>query len=294
VTVPGATSSLAATFFIEEGSQSASFVLQWIHPEARANMIVRDPTGTTYQTQDMPQGRFLQVAHPVPGDWEILIDAGGIASPFVVRAYARNPSNHVSVGVRYPSIIPNGDIFVYAYPTNMGLAVTSDQPILATVIHPDGSTDSMELYDRGCGPSGTGDDVPGDGVFTGMYGATGLTGAYQFLVKTAVDGWVVSTDAHEYQNQGPSTRVTREAQLSTAVNDPNVVETTPEDDERVGAGEQWCERYLCFILAAILLLLLLNLWLTFRCAVGRGMRSKQSPATESRVNRSQVQPEELS
>ena len=275
--------SPAATFFIEEGSQSASFVLQWTNAAAGANMVVRDPTGTTYETQQMPQGRFLRVANPVPGDWQIIIEPRGAASPFVARAYTRNPSNHVAVGVRYPSVIPNGDIFVYAYPTNLGLAVTSNEPILATVIRPDGSTDRLELYDRGRDPTGHGDDVPGDGVFTGVYQATALTGAYQLLVQTVVDEWIISADAHEYQNEGPSTRFTREVRLSTAVDDPNAVETTPEDDKRVGIEGWQCERYLCYILAAILLLLLLNLWLTYRCAAGRVARSKESPTSADEV-----------
>jgi len=264
-----ATKSGGATFYVEEGSQSASFVLQWTNPAAGAEMVVRDPAGNTYDTQQMPQGRFLRVADPVPGDWEVLLESRGVASPFTLRAYVRNPINHVPVGVRYPSVIPNGDIYVYAYPTNMGLSVTTEKPIVAIVTRPDGGTDSLELYDLGRDPSGHGDDVPGDGVFTGVYRATGMTGPYQFLVKTAVDDWIVSADAHEYENEGASTRFTREARLSTAIGDPNLVETTPEDDEYVGAGGWPCQRYLCYILLLILILLLLLLilclWLVYCC-----------------------------
>jgi len=159
----------------------------------------------------------------------------------------------------------------------MGLAVTSDRPILAQVIRPDGGTDTLELYDRGRDPTGHGDDVPGDGVFTGVYQGTALTGAYQFLVQAEVAEWIVSADAHQLQQEGPSTRFKRQVRLSTAVNDPHFVETTPEDDEDVGTRGWRCERYLCYILAAILLLLLLNLWLTYRCCARRVVRKMSGP-----------------
>ncbi len=259
-----------AIAFIEEGSQGASFVLQWTNSAASADMIIADPTGRKYDTHPMPQGRFLRVASPIPGEWQmILVSKNNISSPFVARAYARNPDNQVAVGIRYPSIIPNGDIYVYAYPRNMGLSVTSRQPITATVILPDGSKDTLELDDLGRDFSGRGDDVPGDGVFTGIYSNTTQSGPYQFLVRADVTDWIVSADAHEYKQEGPATRFIREVRLSTAVNDPNVVETTPEDDRYVGNGKPFCERYLCLILAVILLLLLLNLWLTYRCVMGR-------------------------
>jgi hypothetical protein len=161
----------------------------------------------------------------------------------------------------------------------MGLSVTSDKPVLATVVRPDGTTDRLELYDRGRDPTGHGDDVPGDGIFTGVYRATGLVGAYQFLVEADTAGWVVSADAHEHKQEGPGTRFTREVRLSTAVNDPKVVETTPEDpkgDGRVCGGAWWCERYLCYFLVAILVLLLLNLWLAYRCVMGRRREVKKA------------------
>jgi hypothetical protein len=61
-------------------------------------------------------GRFLRVANPVPGNWQVLVNPRGTASPFVTRAYVRNPANHLAVGIRYSSVVPNGDIYVYAYP----------------------------------------------------------------------------------------------------------------------------------------------------------------------------------
>jgi hypothetical protein len=161
---------------------------------------------------------------------------------------------------------------VYAYPKDLGRSITSDEPILATVIRPDGGSDTLELYDRGRDASGHGDDVPGDGVFTGVYKATAQTGPYQFLLQANIDKWIVSADAHEHQLDGPSTRFDREARLSTAADDPRIVETTPEDDRYVVIGGEgsWCERYLCLILWGIIFLLLLLVWLNYRCGRTRG------------------------
>jgi len=252
-----------ATAFVEEGAQSASFVFQWANPEAGANMVIQDPKGDYHDTQQMTMGRFLRVANPVPGDWRIFVNPRGTASPFVARAFVRNPANHLAVGVRYPSVIPQGDIAIYAYPKNMGLAVTSTEPILARVTRPDGTHDTLELFDRGRDAAGHGDDVPGDGVFTGVYKGTAQAGPYQFLVQADIKDWQVSADAHEYKQEGPTTRFVREARLSSAVDDPNVIESTPEDDRPVVVEDGWqCERYLCLILLALLVFLVLNLlWL---------------------------------
>ncbi|MDD2462634.1 MAG: VWA domain-containing protein [Desulfobulbus sp.] len=162
----------AATVFIEKGARSASFILQWSHPNAQADLMLKDPNGNTHHTQTMTMGRFLRLNDPAPGNWQFFIQSRGTASPFVARAYVHNPANHLAVDMRYPSIVPYGDIYVYAYPKNQGLAVTSDQPIVAQVIRPDGGLDNLELHDRGRDATGHGDDVPGDGVFTGIYKAT--------------------------------------------------------------------------------------------------------------------------
>ncbi|MDD2462633.1 MAG: hypothetical protein PHI97_01425 [Desulfobulbus sp.] len=60
--------------------------------------------------------------------------------------------------------------------------------------------------------------------------------------------------------KGLTPRFVREARLSTAVHDPNVIETTPEDDRPFSAAAGFpCERYLCTLLYALLLFLILNL-----------------------------------
>jgi hypothetical protein len=61
--------SQCTAFYVEPGSQSASFLLQWTEPNAIAQLTVRAPDGTVYETQPMSQGGFLRVDDPMPGDW---------------------------------------------------------------------------------------------------------------------------------------------------------------------------------------------------------------------------------
>jgi len=251
------------TIPVEPGSQAASFVLQWTEAKADADMIVREPDGTAHDTQRMPQGRFLRVSNPAPGDWRMEIRATGATSPFVARAFAKHAGNHVAVAVRYPTVIPTGEIFVYAYPVDLGRAITSAAPITATVTRPDGSTDTLALYDLGRDPAGFGDDLPGDGIFTGVYRNTALKGPYQFLVSARISNWAVSEDAHEHQQSGRSGAFARETRLSTAVGVPTDVETTPEDPPT--GAPSWCDGWMCRILIALLLLVLLNLLIVWRC-----------------------------
>lgn len=251
------------TIPVERGSQAVSFVLQWTNASAQANMVVREPNGTAHDTLPMPQGRFLRVSNPAPGDWRMEVQSGGATSPFVARAFARHPGNNVSVAVRYPTVIPTGEIFVYAYPADLGRAVTSQESISATVTRPDGSTDTLVLQDRGRDPGGRGDDVPGDGIFTGVYRNTALKGPYQFLVAAKISDWVVSEDAHEHQQSGRSSTFARETRLSAAVGDATDIETTPEDPS--AGGPSWCDRWRCVILVLLLLLVLLDLLITWRC-----------------------------
>jgi Mg-chelatase subunit ChlD len=270
--------SQQTSFYIEPGSRSASFLLQWSELNAQANLTVTAPDDTVYDTRAMSLGRFLRLSDPIPGEWTLTITGVGTApSPFVARAYVRNPANHLAVGVRYPSVIPDGEIRVFAYPTSRGLSITSEDSIIARVMRPDGTTDTLELHDRGRDASGRGDDVPGDGIFTGDYAADGTPGAYQFLVQADIDGWPVSSDAHEHRNAGTSARFTREVRTSTAAEDPNQVETTPEDDRPTLSGDPRdpreacgpCDQRLYRVLFLLLLLSLLSLWLIWRCTCMR-------------------------
>jgi len=265
------------TFFVDLGSEAATFTIQWQNPAAGADMTVVDPGGTSYQTVQMPQGRFLKVNHPQPGEWTVRIEPrGGTASPFVVRAFTRNRSTNLPAAVRYPSVLPGEEIFVFAYPKNMGRSVTHPtETITATVTLPDGSTDTLDLLDQGRDASGRGDDVGGDGIFTGVYKNTAQTGPYNFLIRADIEGWLLGHDAHEYRgDNSKSTRFVREVRLTAAVGDPKEPVLDPEDGPpRVGGDTPLsrCCRILVTLLCVALLLLLIIIFMIWRCCCSKRM-----------------------
>lgn len=227
--------------YVDEGSRAVTFTLQWAEQTARASLVVIDPDGNSHQSQSMSQGRFVKVKNPGPGDWQIVIDpSGGADSTFVSRAYTQHPTSILSAAVRHPSVKPGEDIYVYAYPRNLGRPITLDTgKITALVTLPDGSQEMMELLDQGRNASGEGDDMPGDGIFTGVYTNTAGKGAYQFLIKADMQGWELSHDAHEYEfDETRSRRFVREVRLSAAVADPSDVVKDPEDDHHTGRPPQ--------------------------------------------------------
>jgi hypothetical protein len=266
------------TFYVDEGSEAATFTIQWQNAAAAAEMAVVDPGGTTYQTVPMPQGRFLKVNYPQPGEWTVRIDPrGGTASPFVVRGFTRHRSTNLPAAVRFPSVQPGEEIFVYAYPRNMGRSVTHpSEAIVATVTLPDGSRDTLELLDQGRDASGRGDDVGGDGIFTGVYKNTAQQGPYNFLIRADIEGWHLGHDAHEYRaDTSESTRFMREVRLTASVGDPNEPVLDPEDGPPgVSRGEPLsrCCRIIVTLLIVALLLLLFIMLLIWRCCCSRRLK----------------------
>ncbi len=265
------------TFHVDEGSEAITFTLQWHEPSARATMSVTDPGGTTHQTIDMPQGRYLKVKNPRPGDWRITIDPSGtVNSKFVVRAFTRHRSSNLPAAVRYPSVLPGEEIFVYAYPKNLGRSVTHPtEAIVARVTLPDGSTDTLNLLDQGRDTSGKGDDIAGDGIFTGVYRNTAQKGAYNFLIRADIDKWHLGRDAHEYEDStAECSRFVREIRLTAAVGHARESVPDPEDGppEAIGDGP-WpgCCKTIVTLLIAVLLLLLLIIYMIWRCCCGKRM-----------------------
>jgi hypothetical protein len=265
------------TFYVDRGSEAATFTIQWREAKARATMSVVDPVGTSYQTIAMPQGRFLKVQNPQPGEWSIRIDPSGSASGrFVVRAFTRHRSTNLPAAVRFPSVRPGEEISVFAYPKNMGRSVTHPtEAIVATVTLPDGSKDTLELLDQGRDASGRGDDVGGDGIFTGVYKHTAQTGAYNFLIRADIEGWLLGHDAHEYRGDtSESTRFVREVRLTASVGDPREPVPDPQDGPPgVGGDRQLsrCCRIVVTLLALALLLLLLIVFMVWRCCCSKRM-----------------------
>ena len=265
------------TFYVDQGSEAATFTIQWHDASVRATMTVIDPGGANYQTVPMPQGRFFKVNYPQPGDWTIRIDpSGGASGRFVVRAFTRHRSTNLPAAVRFPSVPPGEEIFVFAYPKNMGRSVTHPtDAIVATVTLPDGSRDTLELLDQGRDASGRGDDVGGDGIFTGVYKNTAQTGPYNFLIRADIEGWLLGHDAHEYRGDtSESTRFVREVRLTASVGDPREPVPAPEDGPPGVGGDRplsRCCRIVVTLLVLALLLLLIIIFMIWRCCCSKRM-----------------------
>jgi hypothetical protein len=248
---------------VDEFSESASFSLLWENANSGARATLTDPAGTTHQMQPIPQGLYARISKPVVGDWKMHIEPTGADSHFVAHAYVLNRVNRLVVSTRWPTRKPGEEIYVFAFPRSTGGSIT--QPgakLTARVSRPDGSTDTLDLFDNGRDAPNHGDDVPGDGIFTGVYKNTGLKGAYGFQVSAIIDKWHLGSDAHQRNERIESPRFMREQRVSAAVGEPGDRPKRPEDG-RNPFGD-WCT--ICSWLAGVLLfLLLVALLLLWRC-----------------------------
>lgn len=272
----------AKTVFVDEGSESVSFSLLWNDASAGATLTLKDPDGNLHQTQAIPQGRYTRINSPKAGDWQIIIDPRGAStSPFVVRAYTHNRINNFVASLRKPSVKPNEEIYVYAIARSIGGAVTKpNEKIVATVTLPDGTQDTVELYDNGRDTGGHGDDMAGDAIFTGVYTNTAQKGAYGFHFAINVDQWQPGEEAHNSDPTRKSPRFMREVRLSAGVSDPNDKVTQPEDGHNIPPTDDHQDKQLYLIqwlVTIILIVLLVALFLVWRCCChGRlGTKTKE-------------------
>lgn len=236
-------------YYVEEGSESGLFTVQWKDHGMEKRAIVVSPSGQKFDMIPMPQGLFRRISKPEPGTWAIQIVAGtSNTGEYVAKAYSRNRGIHVAAGVRYAKVRPGEDIYVYAYPRARNRALTHPGDGLPmSVTRPDGTFDMVLLHDRGREKTGGGDDVPGDGVFTGVYHDTQLKGAYQFASLWDVDAWSDAPDTRPHEGKPEATpfrspKFAREVRVTATVADPHDVERTPEDPPRKcgHAGERDC------------------------------------------------------
>jgi len=207
----------------------------------------------------MPQGRVVRVSNPTSGNWRMVIDWSGSApANYLTRGYSRNRIHSLGAGVRYASVMPGEDLYVYAYPRSDGGAVSDPNTrIMGAVIRPDGSRDVIELNDLGHLISGSGDDADADGIYTGVYSRTDLKGPYQFLLRADMEGFKLSRDQERFDTTRVSPRFVREVRVSAAVGNPSDVETSP-DDNVVKPSDRfnWCK----WLFWLVLLLILLLIW----------------------------------
>ncbi|MCL4177394.1 MAG: VWA domain-containing protein [Verrucomicrobia bacterium] len=215
--------------FVEEGSQSATFALMWNEQSAEADLTIIGPGGSSFGTLPMPQGRYLRLKSPEPGEYIMMItNRGKVSGTYVARAWTGNQTVSVIAAPRHQRVLPGEPVYVYAYPRSLGGAITHPtNSIVGTVRLPNGQRDVFELHDRGPGALGGGDDRAGDGTFTGVYTNTSLKGPYQFLVGGKFGQWPESTDKDGPNLGRLSPRFEREVRLSAAVGDPSDVVQQP-------------------------------------------------------------------
>lgn len=264
-------------FYIDTGSESASFSLLWENAAAGASVSLIDPNGTTHQMGSIPQGVYARIANPAPGEWTMRLDPSGEDSPFTARAYVQNRINHLVVSTRWPTLKPGQEQYVYAFAKSRGGSITEPgAKMVARVSLPDGSSDTLELFDNGRNAAGHGDDMAGDGIFTGVYTKTTQKGAYGFQVSADIDQWHLGSDAHVRDDTVVSGRFLRETRVSSAVGDPSDRVTHPEDDHKTppggGSGPAPGSNIDRWLLVGILILLFIGILLALRCCCGKRSR----------------------
>lgn len=136
-----------------------------------------------------PSNEFSRISVPT---------AGAAPSRYVKRAFSRNRVHALPAAVRYASVLPGEDIHVFAFPLSFGGPVTDPTArITGTVLRPDNTTDVFELNDMGRLLADGGDDIDGDGTYTGVYRRANLKGSYQFLLRAELDRWRTAEGGHE-------------------------------------------------------------------------------------------------
>jgi len=269
-------SSPPITFFVDEGSESASFSLLWENAAASARVILVDPGGNNHQTQLIPQGAYARINQPLPGDWKMIIDSGGADSRFTAKAYVLNRINYLTVSTRWPTRKPGEEMYVFAFPRSRGGAISEPgTKLTARVTRPDGSTETLDLFDNGRDAPEHGDDLAGDGIYTGVYKNTGLKGAYGFQVNGSFEKWHLGSDAHQRDAKIQSPKFLREVRVSAGIGLPGDQPTEPEDTKN--PPRNWC-KYCCWLAILFFILFLIALFLLWRCC----WRKRRSVVTTSR------------
>lgn len=282
--------------FVDQGSESVSFTLLWEDARTRAILTLIGPDGKTYQTGSIPQGQYVRIDSPKSGDWQMIIHPVGYTnSDFVARAYTHNKVNNFIATLRKPSYEPNEEIYVYAFAKSVGGTVTKEgEKIIAEVTRPDGAKEKIELLDNGRDATGQGDDMAGDGIFTGVYKNTVLKGAYGFRFQVDVDRWSLGNDIDSpvLNESQRSPRFSREVRLSAAVSDPNEVVTKFEDDRKTTpADDQRLIKWLLIIMIILQLITILLIWFCCcyrgRCSLERKQIIEEGDRDDSQTSSSQ-------
>ena len=256
------------TALVDAGAHSVTFTVVWEDPKTRVDMVVTDPAGNQHRPSTMPQGLWVRIPSPAAGEWKVgIINRGDVDSNFVSRAYLKHQLLQVGVAVRHARVRPGEPLYVYAYPRSSGPVSNLTTTLTGQVVRPDGSTDQVELHDRGRDTQGRGDDEADDGVFTGVYAKTDLKGAYTFLITAAPDRWLPSGDSPKRNTALQIPRFVRQPRISGSVGEAGERPKQFEDEPRGPGGApgttrgDWrCCPWPVWLLILVLIILVLWLW----------------------------------
>lgn len=264
--------AFAKPFFVDQGTESISFRLQWDSAGRKDLLSVTSPGGTSYAAKPIPYGQYVRIDAPEPGEWAaFVVPAGHGNSRFELSAFTHNRVNKLNASFDKAKYAPGEAIEIHAFPRSVGGPITSEGAVIAVeVTRPDGSVEAFELRDAGRDADGQGDDMAGDGVFTGIYENTGLKGAYAFTLRANIEDWVLGNDIDspgpiDYQG---SHKFERSFEMSTAVADPSDDVTVFEDDSQDSPPVD--QQPTVWLLVAILVLLVAIVFLIWYCCCRRG------------------------
>lgn len=141
------------------------------------------PDGVKYSQDGASASYIVKGAALEPGQWKVALANAAEARRFNLVGIARSDSVLLAA---------DSDKLSYAYPESMHLSavVHSGAPIrganvVASVVRPDGSHALLDLADDGAPAHG--DELAGDGIYSGRFAAWNLPGAYTVRV-TATGG----------------------------------------------------------------------------------------------------------
>ncbi|MGH2651853.1 MAG: vWA domain-containing protein, partial [Actinomycetota bacterium] len=168
---------------VEPNVTTATFLLQWQDANAEGQLLVTDPSGVDYLGMPIPQGEFVRVSDPMPGDWRVMVSslAGqSVPSPWVSRAFLQNQNLMFGGHLRMRKVEPGEPFVIYGHPLYGG--PIGPVTVNGMVTKPDGSMVAITLVDTGQ-VTDSGDDLADDGVHTATFTDTAMRGAYSFHLR---------------------------------------------------------------------------------------------------------------
>jgi hypothetical protein len=220
---------------VEQGATKAEFIVFWPDFADSIELSVEAPDGTIYTAADStnPDIQFLSSpgVQVLTVDGSLVDDGDWIMTPggkqvgtdggsFCLSAHVGNTAVSMPADVSQPSFAPGQPLLVTATPRFQGNSVAG-ATVGATVQVPGSGNFPMTLFDDG-NPA-HGDDIAGDGTYSGYFPLTAAAGLY--LIDVAADNLAGTTYGGEalYASVGapvftePAPAFTRRADLTASV-----------------------------------------------------------------------------